>query len=439
MRRHHLLYLVLLLPATVLAGGPLLPGFCDSVIPPPPDSSEPNDSMATAVPISPSDTLPLPQTFSGDDDEDWFVFHAYPFNVTGNVYTIRVLPPQAGSGAVGTFMNFSPPYQGPGLFFEFFSSDGTQLNILDPIDQGCLDPSPGNFFEYDLTFGAEDDYFVRISQCRNQGLDVNGTTQDDKAEYCIPDNAGYQVQIFQPVGAQAGLLSGTVSDALTGAPIGAAVLGSNTVLTTYSNPATGQFQSAVTVTSGAVATVLASGYQPQMVQFDIAEAQTTPCNVTLTREAGGMPDLQVNEPRVEPVSVIVGAAMTVSAKARNQGDAQADTSTLRFFLSSDATITPSDIQLDQVPINGLPAGAASAQQALVVAPGIPGTYFTGACVDAVAGESDTGNNCFGVAPLVVAPDPDFVFADSFEQTIQKNRADRVSSARKGGPGACVPL
>ena len=42
---------------------------------------------------------------------------------------------------------------------------------------------------------------------------------------------------------------------------------------------------------------------------------------------------------------------------------------------------------------GLAAGATNSESINLNAPSTPGAYYYGACVDAVAGESDTTKNC----------------------------------------------
>ena len=47
---------------------------------------------------------------------------------------------------------------------------------------------------------------------------------------------------------------------------------------------------------------------------------------------------------------------------------------------------------------GLPRRGARSESVELTAPSTPGTYHYGACVDAVAGESDTANNCSSSVP-----------------------------------------
>ena len=73
-------------------------------------------------------------------------------------------------------------------------------------------------------------------------------------------------------------------------------------------------------------------------------------------------------------SPAAGAAFTLG-RAERRGRGRRGT-TLRYYQSADATITVS-----------------ASQSADLTAPSAAGTYYYGACVDAVAGESDTANNC----------------------------------------------
>ena len=67
--------------------------------------------------------------------------------------------------------------------------------------------------------------------------------------------------------------------------------------------------------------------------------------------------------------------------------------TLRYYRSTDVTITTSDTAEGTDPVGALAASEGSSAGVDLTAPATPGTYYYGACVDAVAGESDTANNC----------------------------------------------
>ncbi len=104
------------------------------------------------------------------------------------------------------------------------------------------------------------------------------------------------------------------------------------------------------------------------------------------------PDLAVDSPAVNDNSPAAGAAFTLSATVRNVGAADAATTTLRYYRSADAVITMSDTEVGTDAVAGLAAAAISGQSVELTAPSA-GTYYYGACVDAVADESDTTNNC----------------------------------------------
>ena len=106
-----------------------------------------------------------------------------------------------------------------------------------------------------------------------------------------------------------------------------------------------------------------------------------------------VPDLVVDGPTVTDSSPEVGASFTLNATVRNQGDGAANATTLRYYRSSDTTVTTSDTLEGTDPVGGLAAGGSSAESISITAPSTPGTYYYGACVDAVSGETATDNNC----------------------------------------------
>ena len=122
------------------------------------------------------------------------------------------------------------------------------------------------------------------------------------------------------------------------------------------------------------------------------------------------PDLVVETPSVNESSPETGAEFTLSATVTNQGDANAEATTLRFYRSADATITSDDASLDTAPVAALVAAGRSGHSVSVTALSTAGTYYYGACVDAVADESDGANNCSAAVEVSVQepPSPDLV-------------------------------
>ena len=109
--------------------------------------------------------------------------------------------------------------------------------------------------------------------------------------------------------------------------------------------------------------------------------------------AGNGPDLVVTPPSVSDSGPAAGAPFTLSATVRNAGAGAAVATTLRYYRSADATITTSDAQVGTDEVAQLAASGSSDESVSLTAPSTAGTYYYGACVDAVPGESDTTDNC----------------------------------------------
>ena len=132
--------------------------------------------------------------------------------------------------------------------------------------------------------------------------------------------------------------------------------------------------------------------------------------VTVTVGAGPTPDLIVEAPTVSSSSPAAGASFTLRATVRNQGSGRSASTTLRYYLSTDAAITTSDTEVGTDGVFSLSASRTSAESISLRAPSSAGTYYYGACVESVSGESNTGNNCSQAVTVTVgaAPAPDIV-------------------------------
>ena len=108
---------------------------------------------------------------------------------------------------------------------------------------------------------------------------------------------------------------------------------------------------------------------------------------------GGSPDLIVDSPSVSDSTLTTGQSFTLSATVRNQGQGSSASTTLRYYRSSNATISTSDTEVGTDSVSGLSASSTSAESISLTAPSSAGTYYYGACVASVSGESDTNNNC----------------------------------------------
>ena len=117
------------------------------------------------------------------------------------------------------------------------------------------------------------------------------------------------------------------------------------------------------------------------------------------------PDLVVGSPSVSESSPDAGQAFTLSARVRNQGETRSAATTLRYYRSPDATITTGDTPTGTDAVGALAAAAASNESIRLTAPSSAGTYYYGACVERVSGESDTTNNCSSAVRVTVAAPP----------------------------------
>ena len=120
------------------------------------------------------------------------------------------------------------------------------------------------------------------------------------------------------------------------------------------------------------------------------------------------PDLIVDSPWVNDNTLTAGQSFTLRATVRNQGNGQSAATTLRYYRSSDATISTTDTEVGTDRVDGLAASGTSAESINLNAPTSVGTYYYGACVAAVASESNTNNNCSEGIRVRVEAGPDLV-------------------------------
>ena len=125
-------------------------------------------------------------------------------------------------------------------------------------------------------------------------------------------------------------------------------------------------------------------------------------SVTVSEATQGAPDLVVESESVNDSSVETGDAFTFSATVRNQGDATAGSTTLRYYRSTDSTISSSDTEVDSDSVVSLGPNGPSPESIDLTAPSSAGTYYYGACVDSVPAESSTTNNCSSGVSVTVS-------------------------------------
>ena len=148
----------------------------------------------------------------------------------------------------------------------------------------------------------------------------------------------------------------------------------------------------------------------------------------------GQPDLIVESPSADPATPSAGQLVLLSATVRNQGGTQSAATRLRFYRSSDATISRSDTALQDASVSALPPSGTSSSAISVTAPSASGTYYYGACVDEVSGESNTANNCSDAVRVVVSGGSRSCIVTLDRSGANETVSIRQSDARQTGIG-----
>ena len=93
--------------------------------------------------------------------------------------------------------------------------------------------------------------------------------------------------------------------------------------------------------------------------------------------------------------------LTWTSTVRNDGGVASVPTRLRIFRSSDATISTSDTEVATAAVDGIHGSEFRIARTSMV-PSSVGTYYYGACVDAVRQELDTANNCSSAVPVEIS-------------------------------------
>ena len=129
----------------------------------------------------------------------------------------------------------------------------------------------------------------------------------------------------------------------------------------------------------------------------VTEICTATTSGNFTRDTA---DLVVFGVSVSNDRPIMDRDFTINATVKNQGQYSADSTTLRYYRSVDATITTGDTQIATDAVSALGPGG-TAIKSKVVSVAASGTYWIGACVDPVNREAPTTNNCSNGVQITV--------------------------------------
>ena len=116
----------------------------------------------------------------------------------------------------------------------------------------------------------------------------------------------------------------------------------------------------------------------------------------------------------------------MSTTVRNQGTGESAATTLRYYRSTDATISTGDTEVGTDAVSALAASSTSNQSISLTAPSTAGTYYYGACVDPVSGESNSQNNCSTAVRLSV--DASQIEIESFDLDSDNGSATGITFA-----------
>ena len=113
-----------------------------------------------------------------------------------------------------------------------------------------------------------------------------------------------------------------------------------------------------------------------------------------------------------------GQAFLLRATVQNQGTEESPELVLSYYRSSNATISTQDTQVGTDAVSSLDASSIRNESIRLTAPSTPGTYYYGACVASISGESDTPSSCSTGVSVIVEEDDgadgqdgDLVFTD----------------------------
>ena len=135
---------------------------------------------------------------------------------------------------------------------------------------------------------------------------------------------------------------------------------------------------------------------------------STPTTVPTPRPA---PDLAVSSPEVGDSNAKAGQPLTLSVTVRNQGNGSSGQTVLIYYRSTDSIITSDDAEQGAAQVAVIRPSGISHESISLTAPSAPGTYYYGACVEAVPGESSGGNNCSHAIEVTVLPLPPDLVVD----------------------------
>ena len=110
---------------------------------------------------------------------------------------------------------------------------------------------------------------------------------------------------------------------------------------------------------------------------------------------GSRIDLSITAFSASPTTISLNGTINLVATVRNNGTATSEQTTLFFYRSDDRIISTSDAPVTRrgKDVNSIPAGNSVDVRVTITGPSSAGTYYYGACIETVSGDTNTSNNC----------------------------------------------
>lgn len=144
---------------------------------------------------------------------------------------------------------------------------------------------------------------------------------------------------------------------------------------------------------------------PNGLHLYVTVDQPRPGILQFTRIGSRAPDVVV-ETTVDKHVVAPKESFRLEAVVLNTGTIASESTTLRFYISPDAEISTTDVEIRATGIDEIGVDASISHSIFVNAERVAGHYYYGACVDESPIESDVANNCSAAVGVGVRPDID---------------------------------
>lgn len=124
-------------------------------------------------------------------------------------------------------------------------------------------------------------------------------------------------------------------------------------------------------------------------------------------KATKFPDLILEYVNIDTTQIYVRETKEIKVKVKNQGNKISPASTVRYYLSNNITINDDDLQIGTDGFVSLAIND-TARETLHYTFNSQGEFYIGACIDPVAAESDTDNNCLTGPSIEIRPAPETI-------------------------------